>query len=133
MSASSRANLQPGAKATATHAVTSTDTAKALGSGDLAVLGTPRLLAWMEGATCQVVSDHIDQDETSVGTRITVEHLKASPVGAAVRIVAQLVHADGRLLRFEVSAEHGDGSIVGHGEITRVVVDAERFLARLPS
>ncbi len=131
MSASASAGLQPGEQATATHQVTEVDTALTLGSGDLAVLATPRLLAWMEGATCLVVAGHIDDGQTSVGTRISLEHLKASPVGADVTVTAQLVYVDGRLLRFEVSAEHADGTIVGHGEVTRVVVERERFMARL--
>ena len=131
MPPSSKPGLQSGMQATVRHQVAEIDTASGLGSGALSVLGTPRLLAWMEGATCEIVDDHLEPDQTSVGTRISVEHLKASPVGADVIVTAQLVHVDGRLLRFEVGAEHDDGSIVGHGELTRVVVDRERFLARL--
>jgi hypothetical protein len=55
----------------------------------------------------------------------------ASPVGAGVTVGAELVYVDGRLLRFQVQAEHEDGVVVAHGEITRVVVDETRFLSRL--
>jgi fluoroacetyl-CoA thioesterase len=69
--------------------------------------------------------------KTSVGTRISLEHLVPSPVGGVLTITATQVYADGRLVRFSVSARHADGKLVGSGEVTRVVVDAERFLARL--
>lgn len=112
------------------------DTALALGSGDVPVLATPRLLAWLEAATVECLAPALDPDSTSVGTRVEVEHLAASPVGAHVVARASVSYADGRLVRFEVAAEHrvGDGvpAVVATGRVTRVVVDRERFLARLP-
>lgn len=125
------AALQPGAAAESTYVVAAADTAQALGSGELSVLGTPRLLAWMEAVTCAAVAGNLADGETSVGTRMSVEHLKASPVGATVAVRAELSHVDGRLTRFSVVAQDGDGSVVGHGEITRVVVDERRFLSRV--
>ncbi len=116
---------------TLTFTVTEADTAISVGSGSLPVLGTPRLLAWCEAATCAAVEAELGEGETSVGTRVTLEHLAASPVGATVAVTARTVHTDGRLRRFAVSARHGDGKLVGSGEITRVVVDGERFLARI--
>ncbi len=113
------------------HTVTDQDTAQALGSGDLPVLGTPRLLAWAEQATCAAIAPSLPAERTSVGTRVQLEHVGASPVGAVVRVTATVAHTDGRLVRFEVVAEHADGKVVGHGEVTRVVVDRDRFLARL--
>jgi predicted thioesterase len=123
--------MQTGRSATLTFQVTDDDTAAALGSGDLAVLATPRLLAWCEAATCAAVADEVAAERTSVGTRVQLEHLGASAVGAVLRVTAVLVHVDGRLLRFEVVAEHDDGSVAGRGEVTRVVVDRDRFWARL--
>ncbi len=125
------AALQPGATAESTYVVATTDTARALGSGALNVLATPRLLAWMEAVTCAALADSLADGETSVGTRMSIEHLKASPVGATVAVRAELNHVDGRLTRFNVVAHAGDGSVVGHGEVTRVVVDERRFLSRL--
>ena len=116
--------------ATLTFVVTDPDTAASLGSGDLAVLGTPRLLAWAEAATCAAVAQELSAERTSVGTRVSLEHLAASPVGAEVRVTATVTHRDGRLVRFEVVAVDTDEQTVGHGEITRVVVDRGRFLSR---
>jgi fluoroacetyl-CoA thioesterase len=122
--------------ATLTFTVADADTALAVGSGSLPVLGTPRLLAWCEAATCAAVAPDLAEGETSVGTRVELEHLAATPVGGAVEVTARQVYADGRLRRFSVSARNlgpdgRPGKLAGSGEVTRVVVDAERFLGRL--
>jgi fluoroacetyl-CoA thioesterase len=117
--------------ATLPFTVTDGDTAAAIGSGDLPVLGTPRLLAWCEAATCAAIADELGLDSTSVGTRISLEHLAASVVGEDVRVTATVTHRDGRLLRFEVVAIDSRDQTVGHGEVTRVVVDRDRFMGRL--
>jgi len=123
------------AEATIDFTVTDDDTAAAVGSGSLPVLGTPRLLAWCEAATCAAIDPTLPHGATSVGTRVALEHLAPSPVGQPVRVTARVVHVDGRLHRFAVSARNDDGSgggrLVASGEVTRVVVDAERFLARI--
>ena len=88
----------------------------------------------MEAATCAAVADLLRTEldgATSVGTRVSVEHLAASAVGEQVEVSASLAHRDGRLLRFSVEATDGRGRLVGQGEVTRVAVDPERFLARL--
>lgn len=122
-------------EATLDFTVSDEDTAIAVGSGSLPVLGTPRLLAWCEAATCAAVESGLADGETSVGTRIDLEHLAASAVGQRVRVTARLVHNDGRLRRFAVAARNvtdaGPGKLVGSGEVTRVVVDADRFMARI--
>ncbi len=112
--------------------VTEADTAAAVGSGDLAVLGTPRLLAWCEAATCAALAPSLDAASTSVGTRVSLEHLGASAVGERLEVEATVAYVDGRLVRFAVAASHlADGKVVGTGEVTRVVVDRDRFLARV--
>ena len=123
--------LEPGLTASQSIVVTDEDTAMAVGSGSLPVLGTPRLLAWCEAVTCSAIEAGLAPGSTSVGTRITLEHLAASAVGARVEVSVSLDHVDGRLLRFGVTAREG-GKLVGNGEVTRVVVDSERFMARVP-
>ncbi len=116
--------------ATASFTVTGADTAQAVGSGSLPVLGTPRLLAWCEAVTCTAIEPLLETGRTSVGTRVSLEHLAASAVGAVVEVSATAVHTEQRMVRFQVVARSGS-TLVGTGEVTRVVVDAERFLARL--
>lgn len=109
------------------------DTPRALGSGDLPVLGTPRLIALAEEATVLEARARgkVGEGRTTVGTRIRFDHLRATPLGGKVTVSAEIVYEDGRLLRFSVTAADEDGTLVGEGEITRVVVDVERFLRRL--
>jgi fluoroacetyl-CoA thioesterase len=111
--------------------VAEADTARALGSGDLPVLGTPRLIALAEAATVRAAQSRVGEGQSSVGTRVRFDHLRATPLGGRVTATADLVHEDGRLLRFSVAAHDGEGRLVGEGEITRVVVDVERFLGKL--
>jgi fluoroacetyl-CoA thioesterase len=125
--------VRTGALATLDRTVTDDDTAASQGSGALAVLATPRLLAWCEAATCAAVDAELAPGQTSVGTRARLEHLRPTAVGGAVRVTAELEHVDGRLLRFAVRAEDDQGRLVATGEVTRVVVDRERFLSRVPA
>lgn len=96
------------------------------------MLGTPRLLAWCEAATVAAAASLVGDGGTSVGTRVSLEHALATPVGGRVTVVADLVAQDGRLLRFRVAATDRAGRLVGTGEVTRVVVDRTRFAARVP-
>ncbi|MDQ3615827.1 MAG: thioesterase [Actinomycetota bacterium] len=128
--------MQKGQSATLEFTVGNDDTSAAVGSGDLRVLGTPRLLAWCEAATVAAIGSALTEQQTSVGTRVTLEHLAASPVGERVGVTASVVYVDGRLVRFEVVAERGtvqgaEQQVVAHGEVTRVVVDRERFMTRV--
>ena len=120
--------------ATLRFTVTDADTAQAVGSGSLPVLATPRLLAWCEAATCAAIDPMLAPGETSVGTRVELEHVAASAVGQEVQVSATAAYVDGRLHRFSVSARTlsggSAGKVVATGEVTRVVVDAERFLSR---
>jgi fluoroacetyl-CoA thioesterase len=121
-----------GRTATRELVVSEADTALAVGSGSLPVLGTPILLAWCEAVTCAVLD--LPAGQTSVGTRVSLEHLAASPVGATVSVTASVAYVDGRLVRFAVEARQispGAEKLIGSGEVTRVIVDAERFMSRL--
>lgn len=119
-----------GRSATREFVVSEADTARAVGSGSLAVLGTPVLLAWCERVTCEALE--LPEASTSVGTRVALEHLAASPVGATVVVTATVAYVDGKLLRFTVEArDAASQKLLGSGEVTRVVVDVERFLGRL--
>ncbi len=116
--------------ATLTHTVTEAHTAQAVGSGDVPVLGTPVLLAWLEATTVAALETELTPGTTSVGTRVEVEHSAASPVGAQVTTTADVLRRDGRLVIFTVAAHEGS-RLVASGEVRRLVVDRERFLARV--
>lgn len=109
------------------------DTAEAFRSGDVPVLGTPRLLALCEEATCRATDGHLEASQASVATRVQFDHLAPVAVGSVVLAEATLVKVEGRRLIFTVSAarlEGDGGGLVGAGRVTRVVVDRGTFLAK---
>lgn len=115
-----------------TFTVSADDTALALGSGDLEVVGTPRLLAWVEQATVAALDPPCAAGETSVGTRVELDHVAAAGVGATVVVTAEPSLSDGRLRRFTASAVDGAGRLLATATVTRVVVDSGRFMQRVP-
>ena len=109
--------------------VTDADTARALGSGSVDVLGTPRLIALCEEASCRAVGPELVEGATSVGINVRLDHLQPSAVGAEVVAEAVLAKVDGRRLTFTVSASDERG-LVAVGKVVRVIVDVDRFLSR---
>jgi fluoroacetyl-CoA thioesterase len=109
------------------HEVTADDTALALGSGEVEVLGTPRLVAWLEAATVEVARGLVAEGETTVGSGVRIRHRRPTPVGGRIVTTAQLRERDGARLTFAVHAEDGHGQVVGDGEIDRAVVDRATF------
>ncbi|MFZ0322894.1 MAG: hotdog domain-containing protein [Actinomycetes bacterium] len=126
--------LDVGLSAALVHTVTTEDTATAVGSGDVPVLATPRLLALCEAATVAALGEAgLDPGTTTVGTRVELEHLHATPVGETLTVTASLQHVDGRLLRFEAAVTDDADRLVGRAVLTRVVVERAAFLARAKS
>ena len=112
------------------HTVTEADTAATLGSGDLPVLATPRLINWLERAAYAAAKEAIEPGQTTVGTIVRVEHLKGSPVGTVLTLTCSKAISDGRRLIFHVTAVDASGSEVATGEMHRRVIDPERFMSR---
>jgi fluoroacetyl-CoA thioesterase len=121
--------LDPGLSATRHIEVADADTAAAVGSGDVPVLATPRVLALAEAACVEALEGEIPEGRTSVGAYAEVEHDKASPVGATIDVDATLIGHHGRRLEFNVVFRQ-DGDIVARVNHRRVLVDRERFLER---
>lgn len=112
------------------------DTAEHVGSGDVPVLATPRLIALCEEATLRATEGHLSKAQSSVATRVQFDHLAPVALGSVVLAEATLVKAEGRRLIFTVSAarlEDDGGGLVGAGRVTRVVVDRATFLAKAAS
>lgn len=107
--------------------VTDADTARALGSGDVDVLATPRVLAWVEAATVTAVSAGLSPDETTVGTAVELEHLIPSSIGANVVAQARVSAVKGRRIELTVEVVNPDGGIAARGRITRARVPRSRF------
>ena len=108
--------------------VTDADTAQAMGSGDVPVLGTPRVLALAEAATVLATTGRLANGTTTVGTRVELEHTAATPVGTTVVATATLSKVDGRRLLFEIRV-HADGRTVAEGRVERALVNRQRFVS----
>lgn len=118
-------------KSEAITAVNSTNTAVSVKSGSLPVFATPMLLALMEEATCNACAPLLDDDETTVGIKVSVSHDKASGLGTTVFATAELTEVDGRRLVFDVSAKDDSGDVIGKGTIERFVVLKDKFMKRV--
>ena len=124
------AGIEPGLTGEVVRRVTEDITAHAMGSGGVHVLGTPAMLMLMEQAALEAVQEHLESGQTTVGTRLDVRHLAATPVGMDVTARARLVAVDGRKLTYEVEADDAREPI-GTGTHERFVVDSDRFLSRV--
>lgn len=105
------------------------DTAKEVGSGDLLVYATPCMVALMEGAACEALAGCLGEDQTSVGTSLSIEHISATPVGLEVRAEAEVIAVEGKKITFDVRAFDEAGEI-GHGTHTRFIVNSQKFLEK---
>jgi predicted thioesterase len=122
--------MEIGLTFTSTTVVDNTNTAVALGSGDMEVFASPAMVALMENAAMNAVAPHLEAGQTTVGTEISTTHIKASALGATITATATLTAIEGRKLTFAVTAHDGD-NIIGEGTHTRFIVDRERFLAKV--
>lgn len=118
--------IDEGVSATIALTVSRADTAVALGSGDVTVLGTPRIVALCEEAAVAALAGLLPEGATSVGTNITIDHLAATRVGGAVTANAIVSAVDGREIAFALEVTEGD-TVVARGAHTRVVIDRKRF------
>ena len=119
--------LRTGLAAETNLVVGAQDTAVALGSGDVPVLGTPRVLSLAEAATVAAIGASLPPGRTSVGTRVELRHLAPTAVGVTVIAAAVLVGVDGRKLPCDVTVRDGD-TVLATAVIERVVIDRARFL-----
>lgn len=116
-----------GMKAEVRTCVEREDTAQEVGSGSLLVYATPCMVALMEGAACEAISQALPEDKTSVGTELNIKHLSATPVGLSVRAEAEVTAVEGNMLTFQITAYDEAGKI-GEGTHKRAVISTQRFL-----
>jgi fluoroacetyl-CoA thioesterase len=121
--------VQPGLSATVELVVTDADTAIALHSGEVPVLATPRVLALCEEAAYTAVAAQLAEGQTTVGMKVQLDHLAPSAVGHRVVAEAVVEKVNGRRVIFTVSV-NDDRGLVAVGRCTRVIVDAEVFVAK---
>ncbi len=121
--------IEKGIKGFGELTVNESNTAEALGSGSLAVLATPSMIALMEKTARLSVDPFLEEGQSTVGTLVNVKHLSATPVGMKVTCSTELVDIDRRRLVFHVECSDEKG-IIGEGEHERFIIDAEKFMSK---
>ena len=101
-----------------------------VGSGDLPVFATPMMMALMENAAMLCVADELEDGSSTVGGQISSSHLKPTGLGKTVTATAELISAEGRKLKFKVSASD-EGDLIGEGEHLRFIIDKEKFMSKV--
>ncbi len=122
--------MLPGLSGVAEMVVAEGDLVSGIEGFSLAVLSTPRLIELMESAALQTVKDYLPEDRISVGTRVNVTHLSATPAGMKVTAHALLRSVKDNRLFFTVDA-YDEKEKVAEGEHERIVVSRERFIQRV--
>jgi len=126
----SEINIPPDMECCEEYTVKHENTAKVIGSGDVGVLSTPSMIAFMEYTAWKCVQKYLPPNLTTVGTHVDVYHVKPAPVGCKVKVKVKLLKVEGRKLTFEVKAYWNDIEI-GKGIHERFIVDKEKFLSKV--
>ena len=106
------------------------NTAKFVGSGALDVFATPNMISLMEQASQVSVAPYLEDGQGTVGTKISVSHDAATPLGMRVWAESELVEIDRRRLVFEVKAFDECG-LIGQGTHERFIIQNDKFLAKV--
>jgi len=122
--------IKPGLVGHAEIVVGEQHTAPKIGSGRVRVLATPVMINLMEAAALDCAENLIPAGHQSLGIKLDVRHIAATPVGMRVRATAKLLKVDGRNLEFWVEA-HDEKDLIGDGAHHRIVVNVERFDKRV--
>jgi len=118
-----------GMKARVEEVVTKDNTALSVGSGTLPVFATPFMCALMEKAAWMAIAPALNDGDSSVGTKLDISHLSATPVGLSVWAESEVTAVDGKRIEFNVRAGDEKG-MIGEGTHERFIVSDERFLSK---
>lgn len=112
------------------YTVKANETAAAMGSGDLEVLATPALIAYMENACKEMMKSLLESQQTSLGVQINVTHSAPSLPGAIITIETRMKELNGNRYSFSIVAKDQD-QIIALGEHTRAIVNTKEFMKKL--
>jgi predicted thioesterase len=122
--------IKPGLTLNKIFTVEEKHTAYHLGSGTIRVLGTPIMIAFMEITAMELLEKHLDEAHTTVGTRVDIRHLAPSPLGAEIKVTAEVIKANGPKTTLKVEAWDGQ-KLVGTGTHWRYTINVEEFSKQL--
>lgn len=117
-------------KLTQQYRVVEDQTALKMGSGDLEVLATPALVAMMENCAKVLLAPELSAEQTSVGFKMELKHLAPTAIGAEVKIISEIIEADGNKVVFSIKAYEKE-RLIGEAIHQRVIVETAAFLNKL--
>lgn len=122
--------MEVGLRGALTKQVNDNETADLLGSGLLGVFATPALVAFVENTCWKSIDEFLEEGQTTVGTNITLDHLKANLPGDEITCFSEIVEIDGKKIVFEFEVKNID-KLIAKGSHTRFIVDSEKFMEKL--
>ena len=122
-------SVEVGIKGRAEDVVSEKNTAQAACSGALPVFGTPFMTALMEKAAWTSIAPYLAPGESTVGTKLNISHVSATPVGLKVWAESEVTAVDGKRLEFKVAA-YDEKGLIGEGTHERFIITDERFLGK---
>jgi len=106
------------------------DTAAHYGSGLIEVFATPAMIGLMEKTAQQSIQPYLPDGFITLGTEVSIKHLKATLIGIKVKCESKLIRQDGKKLFFEVNVWDENGQI-GSGTHARYIIDTQKFMEKL--
>ena len=121
--------INVGLKGKAETIVTKENIAVTMKSGSLEVFATPALVALMEQAACAALENKLEKGTTTVGIKMDVQHLAATPLGMKVYATASIIEVDERKIIFHIEARD-DVDLIGKAVHSRFIVHEAKFMAK---
>ena len=97
---------------------------------ELRVYSTPSMVSDMEYTCRDLIMDHAEEDEDSVGTHVSVDHLAPTLLGMWVDVTATVTAVEGSRISFDVEVRDTIERI-GHGQHIRFMINKEKQAGRL--
>jgi len=118
--------LTVGIKGTMKREVTKELTAAVIGSGELDVFATPALIALAEETAWRSVAGELEAGQGTVGTRMDLSHIAATPAGMTARCETELIEIDRRKLTFRIDV-FDDKEKIAEGTHERFIIMNDKF------
>lgn len=122
--------LNIGLKKTFVYKVNYQNLASQVGSGDLDVLATPSLLAFMENSAKELVNEELSELDSTVGINVEMSHLAPTKLNDEVKVECELINVEGRILTFNILA-YDSNNLVSKMMHKRCIVNKEKFMSKV--
>ncbi len=122
--------LEVGIKGCKEIIVSEADTALLFKSGELEVLATPKVVMLVEETAYKSIGDNLETNESTVGTKVDLKHIAATPIGMKVMCETELIEIDRRRLVFSFTVSD-EKEVIAEGIHERFIIDKEKFLNKV--